>query len=74
LKKLQDDTLIGRKDRTLAFKETNNKRTRTEIVEEHVALLAEPGNKYLGHVVPVSGHSNEILKAIFSSLTRRKPT
>lgn len=56
----------GRKDLTLKLKESNNKKTRTEVTEEHVTLIAEPGNIYLGHIVPNSGSARDIVKSILS--------
>ena len=61
----------GRKDLTLALKDYSNKRARIEVTEEHVAVLGEPYNKYLGHVVPTSGNSKDIANGILSILEEK---
>lgn len=52
----------GRKDKTLMFVD-NRKRT---TLEEHIVLLQEPDSKYLGHISPVSGSANNILKSMLN--------
>ena len=68
---VQNIYLDGRKDLTLALKDYSNKRARIEVIEEHVTILDEPDNKYLGHVVPTSGNSKDIANGILSFLEEK---
>ncbi|KAK5648348.1 hypothetical protein RI129_003240 [Pyrocoelia pectoralis] len=52
----------GRKDQTLIYETTTNKRRR--ITEEHISLVTEPGSQYIGHVVPESGSASNIKASI----------
>ena len=54
----------GRKDKTLTFSE---KRKRT-IIEEHIVLIQEPESKYLGHISPLSGSAQNILRSMLDFL------
>jgi hypothetical protein len=40
-------------------------------VEEHVSLIAEPGSKYIGHVTPLSGSSEDIKQSMIFFLRER---
>jgi hypothetical protein len=56
----------GRKDKTNYFDDGRRLLT----VEEHVVLIAEPGEEYLGHVSPEAGTSKGIVKAILHYLQK----
>ena len=56
----------GRKDKTLIIKETGNKRSRLEIVEEHITVLTEPGSKYLGHFPLSNGSASNIANGLYN--------
>lgn len=60
----------GRKDLTLSMEKKNDKYYRREIREEHVTLLEEPGEKYIGHVTPESGCSKDLCTAIHDYLIK----
>ena len=42
----------GRNDRTFIMKKIGRKYYRREIVEQHVSILEEPDERYIGHVTP----------------------
>lgn len=50
----------GRKDKTMTVIENRRKL----ISEEHIVLIAEPKSRYIGHVVPITGSSKNIIIAI----------
>ena len=56
----------GRKDRTLLMEELETKRTRREVIEEHITVLVEPGStgRYLGHFSPSSGTAKNIANSL----------
>jgi hypothetical protein len=54
----------GRKDKTLSKEMVDGMAHRRVIVEEHVALVQEPGSSYVGHITPASGSSSSIQAAI----------
>ena len=56
--------LDGRKNRILLMEELETKRTRREVIEEHVTVLAEPGSRYLGHCLPSSGTAKNIANSL----------
>lgn len=67
LQKSQSDAILlkglyfdGRKDKTLFYSD-NRKRTS---IEEHIVLLQEPDSIYLGHISPVSGSAQNIVKSM----------
>lgn len=55
----------GRKDKTILMKESESKRARTEVTEEHITVLSEPGSKYVGHFSLSSGSANDIVNGLF---------
>ena len=60
----------GRRDRTLTISESNSSYSLKSIeMEEHIALLSEPGSKYIDHVTPESGKSRDIAHEILSVLS-----
>ena len=46
------------------MEESETKRTRREIIEEHVTVLAEPGSRYFGHFSPSSGTAKNISNSL----------
>ena len=46
------------------MKESKTKRTRREVIEEHVTVLAEPESRYLGHFLPSSGTAKNIANSL----------
>ncbi|CAH2098548.1 unnamed protein product [Euphydryas editha] len=58
----------GRKDRTAKIILKGTKRSRMIVQEEHITIIKEPGYLYVGYVVPESGTSKNIEKAIYSFL------
>lgn len=62
----------GRKDKTLKnVRDAARHGHRDRVTEEHVSIICEPGSSYFGHVMPSSGSSKAISKAIFECLTVR---
>ena len=55
----------SRIDMTLAFREKNGKRYKTQRKEEHISLIEEPRSLYLGHVTPKGGTGLEIATSLF---------
>ena len=60
-----------RKDHILVMERSEEKRAKKEIIEEHIIILSEPGSKYSGHFVPVSGAEKDIANWSFSILCRK---
>lgn len=58
----------GRKDTTLFQEKKGTKYFRSEKREEHITILEEPKENYLGHVTPESGSAEALLTAIYSFL------
>ena len=58
----------SRKDKTLVQIFKNGKIYTKVVIEDHYVMLEEPGNVFLGHVVPVSGHSLSIAIKLFRFL------
>lgn len=58
----------GRKDKTKIRLKKNNKYYMKEVSEEHITLLQEPGERYLTHLTPDSGSSNDLSKEIYEFL------
>ncbi|KAE8739810.1 hypothetical protein FOCC_FOCC014702 [Frankliniella occidentalis] len=57
----------GRKDITLKFEKTELGRwRRKKIKEEHIAIIAEPGSRFLGHSTPTTGHALSISNSLLS--------
>ena len=55
----------GRKDDTLISQESKAGRLRLlKIKEEHISLVGQPEEEYLGHTTPSSGHAQSIAKSI----------
>ena len=55
----------GRKDKTLIMKEAGSKKSRSEIVEEHITVLTEPGSRYLGHFSLSNGSASNIANGLY---------
>ena len=62
----------GRKNMTLVIDTNKGKNVRKSIKEEHIVLVQEPGSKYLGHVVPTSGHCHSVQSSICEFLNQNK--
>lgn len=60
--------LDGKQDCTLTRVQKDGKFYQKNIIEDHYVMLGEPGNVYLGHEVPYSGHGISIGLKIFRSL------
>ena len=58
----------GKKDATLTRVEKGGKLFKKTKIEDHYVILEEPGNIYLGHKVPISGHGISIGFALFRFL------
>lgn len=58
----------GRKDLTLVQKEINDKRYQSSIREEHISMVKQPENTYLGHTTPVSGCAKDICESMLNTL------
>ena len=58
----------GRKDATLKQAIVNDKVYPTVELEEHYAVVGEPGEFYLSHLSPENGKGRYVAKAIFSLL------
>jgi hypothetical protein len=54
----------GRKDRTTVQEQKDSKYYRKTVVEEHITLVAEPDQVYLGHFATDSGTAKNICKGI----------
>lgn len=54
----------GRKDKTLKLETIGPKKRITTVIEEHIVLLEEPGEKYIGHIAPTGGSAAAIKEAI----------
>jgi len=61
----------GRKDQTITNVSKGTRWHRKKIVEEHLSLIEEPGSKYIGHITPKSGTSDDIKNAIIYFLKER---
>ena len=59
----------GRKDNTLFVEAEGSKRFRRVMKEEHIALLQEPGSKYISHIIPTTGSAKHISDSIIAKLT-----
>ena len=46
------------------MKQLETKRTRREVIEEHVTVLAEPESRYFGHFSPSSGTAKNIANSL----------
>ncbi|KAL4718111.1 hypothetical protein ACJJTC_005692 [Scirpophaga incertulas] len=58
----------GRKDKTLKIIKKGNRNYRKVMIEEHTALVQEPGSTYLGYVVPHIGSAKGIAFSITNFL------
>lgn len=58
----------GRKDKTLIQEKIGTKYYRKICVEEHCALVSEPGSTYLGHTTPTGGNAHSISVSILRYL------
>ncbi|KAE8747832.1 hypothetical protein FOCC_FOCC005444 [Frankliniella occidentalis] len=61
----------GRKDLTLKFEKMadgSGRWRRVKVKEEHIAIIAEPGSRFLGHTTPKSGHSSSIVESIIQQV------
>lgn len=60
----------GRKDRTLVMIKEGERIARKTITQEHIVIVTEPGSKYLGHVTPATGSSQNIKTSILTFLEK----
>lgn len=58
----------GRKDKTVSMVEKDGTQHREQRSEEHISLVSQPGDDYLGHVTPLSATSINITNAIAEKL------
>lgn len=54
----------GKKDKTLTQQKEGEKYYRKEIIEDHVSILQEPADKYIGHVTPKSGSVKDLAQSL----------
>jgi len=50
------------------MEELGTKRTKREVIEEHITVLAEPGSKYLGHFSPSSGTAKNMANSLINKI------
>lgn len=62
----------GRKDHTLVRVEKNGYSKNVKTIEEHITLIAEPGNRFIDHVAPPNGTSKIITKEILNFIDEHK--
>lgn len=62
----------GRKDKTVMMIKSESKRARTEVTEEHITVLSEPGSKYIGHFSVSSGSANNIVNGLYDFCIQKK--
>lgn len=62
----------GRKDTTLQNIKSNDVFVKKKIVEEHISLVSQPDNIYLGHVSPSSSNAKDTSEAIFDFCVEKK--
>lgn len=60
----------GRKDRTLIMDSDRENVARKTIIEEHIVLVSEPGSKYLGHITPITGSSQNVKKSLVNFIEK----
>ena len=56
------------------MKELETKRTRREVIEEHLTVLAEPESRYFGHFPPSSGTAKNIANTLSNFAKTNKLT
>ena len=56
----------GRRDKTIVTKQMESKNYRKTVLEEHIALIHEPGSEYIGHILPSSGAVAAVVKSLFA--------
>lgn len=64
----------GRKDKTIHYISLGSKLHRKVVVEEHIALVKEPGSEYLGHVSPTTGSAKDIKDCLLAFLEDKVDT
>jgi hypothetical protein len=60
----------GRKDKTKKQVAKGKKYHPTTVTEEHIVLVSEPGDEYMGHVTPSTGKSMDLKNSIVEFLSQ----
>ena len=62
----------GKTDTTKVYRvDENGRRHPTTVLEEHVTLVKEPGNTFLGHVAPDKKDAKTVADSIWNFLEER---